>query len=398
MNSSKIQADLFMEQARTAAAQGRMEEVVEALRQAVQAAPFHAEANAHLAWIDSQNGSYRSALAAYGRLLLCRPWSVHVLLRTIQCTWLLGRQLYHHHLAPLAPFAYTQKGVRNILEWISHAGARVLEKAKHRNSFISQWIRHHQRIRRQAPVNPYEYYKVSEIDFVLHHLPKNGGICVDMGCGRSAFPSFLTARGYRVIAVELHWESLSVQQHLCGSHHGESLHPLAADFLNMPLLDSSVDAVTLISTIEHVPGDGDRQTVQRLARILKPGGGLIITMPVAARYREEWTAGTIGHVYAEALTHSGGQGFMRVYDPTGIQERLIRPSGLTLVRLAYFGERTQWGWLGLGRNFVDHRGGVHPSVFAAPLNLLFTRELQEWELIDARWSIACVYLRKNSLS
>ncbi|MFB3786799.1 MAG: methyltransferase domain-containing protein [bacterium] len=383
-----------MDQARAAAAQGCMDEVVASLRLAVNAAPFHAEANAHLAWIDSQNGRYAEALASYGRLVLRRPWSAQAWIRALQCLWLHARRVFNQYLAPLPLFSCLQKAMWMLLDGASRAAAGILERGQHRNPFISLWMRHHRTVRRLVPVNPYEYYKLAEIDFALHHLPEKGRVCVDMGCGRSAFPSFLAARGYTVAAVELHRESLTVQHQLRGKTTEDKLHPLAADFLHMPLLESSVDAVTLISTIEHVPGDGDRLTVERLARILKPGGRLIITVPAAAHAREEWIAGNIGHVYTEARTHADALGYLRVYDPAAVQARLIHPSGLALVRLTYYGERTQWGWLGLGRNFIDHRGGVHPSRFAAPLYLLFGRELWESELATAPWSIACICLEK----
>lgn len=383
-----------MEQARAAAVRGRMDEVVASLRQAVSASPWHAEANAHLAWIDSQNGRYAEALASYGRLVLRRPWSAQAWIRTLQCFWFYARRVFNQRLAPIPPFPLIQKGAGELLEEASLVGARILEMVQRRNAFISQWMRHHRTVRRMAPVNPFEYYKLAEIEFASLHLSQNRGVCVDMGCGRSAFPSFLTARGFQVAAVELHRESLTVQKQLREKTTGDSLHPLAADFLNMPLGDSRVDAITLISTIEHVPGGGDCLTVERLARVLKPGGRLIITVPASARAREEWMAGTIGHVYAEARTHADAQGYLRVYDPAAVQERLIRPSGLRLVRLAYFGERTQWGWLGLGRNFIDHGGGVYPSRLSAPLYLLFGRELRDSELETAPWSIACVCLEK----
>ena len=44
-----------------------------------------------------------------------------------------------------------------------------------------------------------------------------------------------------------------------------------------------------MSVIEHIPDDGDFTALAELARVVKPGGRVLITMPYAeSRYREVW--------------------------------------------------------------------------------------------------------------
>jgi hypothetical protein len=119
----------------------------------------------------------------------------------------------------------------------------------------------------------------------------------------------------------------------------------------------------------------------------------LITIPASHIANEQHTSHSIGHVYQECSDK--GPGYLRLYNPDWIHSRLINPSGLSLAELVYYGETSRWGWLGLGRNYIDHKGTIHPSSFAAPLNLLFTKKIKEDELYCAHWAVACIHLKKE---
>ena len=81
--------------------------------------------------------------------------------------------------------------------------------------------------------------------------------------------------------------------------------------------DGSIDFVSAISTIEHIPGDGDSRSMAEFARVLRPGGRAVVTVPVSAQYLEN---DSTFYYY----------GFERRYDATALRERLHHP-GLKLI-------------------------------------------------------------------
>lgn len=84
-----------------------------------------------------------------------------------------------------------------------------------------------------------------------------------------------------------------------------------ADLQHLPVRHASVDAVLNIVTLEHVPDPA--AVIQELARILKPGGKLLLVAPL------EWEEHQIPHDYFR-------------YTRYGLRH-LIESSGLHLTRL-----------------------------------------------------------------
>jgi len=390
------EADRCFQQAQTAAERGNYKESIEWLQKTVQANRFHLQANAHLAWMLSQQGDYLKAFLYYIRLQLLQPFSFEIHARSLQCLWFGIRKSFHRCKDRVPVLTKFHSLFLCYLSFCCGWLSCLFEKAFKQDSIVSRWVRHNRDIKKMAAINDFEYYKVSELHFVISRLQNSKHHTVlDLGSGRSAIPSFMTKYGYVVTTAELDETALKTQNEISQLTAANSLHSTAADFLALPFADNTFDAVTIISTIEHVPGDGDIHAVQELARVVKPGGCLLITVPAGHAPNEQWTTHSIGYMYQETMEQGSGQGFLRLYNPVWIQERLIAPSGMKLIELTYYGETTRWGWLGLGRNFMDAKGVIHPSPLAAPLNLLFTRVVAEAELPHAHWAVACMLFRKN---
>jgi hypothetical protein len=87
--------------------------------------------------------------------------------------------------------------------------------------------------------------------------------------------------------------------------------------------------------IEHIPDDGDSRAMREIARVLRPGGIVTISVPFdAAGYDEEYLD---GDVYERRST-GGRMFYQRWYDLRTLHERLIEPSGLRLLQTTFFGE------------------------------------------------------------
>jgi SAM-dependent methyltransferase len=142
------------------------------------------------------------------------------------------------------------------------------------------------------------------------------------------------------------------------------LHVVVADARQPSLADGTFDYISLISTIEHIEGDGDSVAIERLARLLKPGGRLVLTVPYNyRRYRDFWVQDdTYTSVYRGQQLF-----FQRHYDDDALAKRLVEPSGLPLRTKLIFGEP---GWRCFNTIFANSRLPVFlklPYLWTMPL-------------------------------
>jgi SAM-dependent methyltransferase len=93
------------------------------------------------------------------------------------------------------------------------------------------------------------------------------------------------------------------------------------DARNTPFADASLDRAFSISVFEHIPEMGDREAVQEVARVLKPGGVFVLTLPAFREYVEEWQTAK-SYWDAHSITRPNGAVFyQRRYDETALHER-----------------------------------------------------------------------------
>jgi cyclopropane fatty-acyl-phospholipid synthase-like methyltransferase len=104
-------------------------------------------------------------------------------------------------------------------------------------------------------------------------------------------------------------------------------------------MEGQFDAAWSISVVEHITGTyDDRDTMRWLFRSLRPGGRLIVTVPVD---RQAWDEYRDQVYYGQAGESSSIERhfFQRFYDSASIQERLIAPIGQAPARIEWYGER-----------------------------------------------------------
>lgn len=168
-----------------------------------------------------------------------------------------------------------------------------------------------------------EYFRCHEYPLVFNNLRLKPGLkLIDIGSANSIFPLFVCSKGIEVWATDIDNRVLKLRD------DAEKLgiinfHAEIQDARNLLYPDSYFDRVTAISTLEHIPNDGDSVAVKEMSRVLKPGGIMVITVPYGSFEKER----------QRVVCY-----FQRVYDKIGIHERLIKPSGLNIVKIEYFGE------------------------------------------------------------
>lgn len=143
-----------------------------------------------------------------------------------------------------------------------------------------------------------------------------GNVYVDIGSGSSPVPTFLYQRCHATTyATEMDRAYLDRQKSYMltlGLGKRDSFFVQKEDATRLSFEDRSVDLVTAVSTIEHIPGDGDSRSMAEFARVLCTGGRLVVTVPTAPAYIENQST----FYYA---------GFERRYDYAALESRLFRP-------------------------------------------------------------------------
>lgn len=157
---------------------------------------------------------------------------------------------------------------------------------------------------------------------------------LDVGSGAwSVFPYLLAdLAGVEVVALDVD-ESLAHQQArrrraaAAGLGHAEKVQLVRADARALPFESGRFDGVTAISTLEHVIGlHGDRQALTDIARVVKPGGQALVSVPFRA-------AGSAVELDPDLRP------YQRHYSPATLQSSLLEPSGLEQKGRVLYGER-----------------------------------------------------------
>ena len=146
---------------------------------------------------------------------------------------------------------------------------------------------------------------------VMASIDFTGFKVLELGARASFLGCYLTGVAWVQMTDLFEAENMGGLDHWCGlwtkaALRPSFLHPDRVDMRDTGYIDNSFDAVLNISAIEHVPEDGDIESVVEMARICKPGGFIVIGTDVSDQFRV-----------------AGG----KYYDEVALYERLIEPSG-----------------------------------------------------------------------
>ncbi|MEP7089869.1 MAG: methyltransferase domain-containing protein [Nocardioidaceae bacterium] len=147
-----------------------------------------------------------------------------------------------------------------------------------------------------------------------------GDRVLDMGCGagRHAFEMF--RRGSDVVAFDQDGDELAGVLELFGAMREAGEVPLGADAdikrgdaLSLPFADGEFDRVVASEVLEHIPDDST--AIGELARVLRPGGTMAVTVP-------RWLPERICWALSDAY-HANEGGHVRIYDGDDLVDRLV---------------------------------------------------------------------------
>lgn len=146
-----------------------------------------------------------------------------------------------------------------------------------------------------------------------------GMTVLDLGCGegRHAFEAY--RRGGSVVALDWGAHEVETTRRWLGAIAEAGEAPAGAryevvrgDLTALPVPDASVDRVIASEVLEHIPDDAI--AFAEIARVLKPGGRVAVTVP---RYGPERICWALSNAY-----HANEGGHIRIYTAGTLRMRL----------------------------------------------------------------------------
>jgi SAM-dependent methyltransferase len=177
-----------------------------------------------------------------------------------------------------------------------------------------------------------DYCRFREVGLIAGELAARAiHSLLDVGCAGTLFPYYV-GRLFpqaRVIGIDS-GENLALAPTemgriaACGDT-ADRVRLFPADARRLPFRDGSFDAATAVSVLEHIRGEGDIVAMREMARVVRPGGLIALSVPMGARAVEQEADASCPY-------------FIRRYDAETLSERLIRAVRSRSVTVRYFGE------------------------------------------------------------
>jgi SAM-dependent methyltransferase len=177
-------------------------------------------------------------------------------------------------------------------------------------------------VRVVVPLDPSRYL---ELPWAVERLAAERGERVLDLASPKLLAVVLALQGVQMTSVDQLEREVEAWQALAEDVPGLDLR--VADGRALPFADASFDHVYSLSVLEHIEEPGDAEALRELSRVVRPGGRVLVTLPHATVYREDWRDQPL---YANE-PGSGRAFFQRWYDPPRVDALVAAAPGLELV-------------------------------------------------------------------
>lgn len=171
---------------------------------------------------------------------------------------------------------------------------------------------------------------------------EEGDLILDLGCGFGRHAFELARRGAHVVAADPGEEETvsALATFVAMGEAGElaattSASVLRADGLSLPFCEAAFDKVICSEVLEHI-GD-DETALSELARVVKGGGTIAVTVP---RFGPEWINWLLSDAY-----HETPGGHVRIYRRSALEAKLRRAGFFVISHQHVHGLHSPYWWL-----------------------------------------------------
>lgn len=116
--------------------------------------------------------------------------------------------------------------------------------------------------------------------------PLNGRRFFDIGCGMGTFTLEAAARGAFAVGLDLAPAGIAAAQRVAKEENVTTASFTLADAARLPFRSDSADIIIAADFTEHLDDDTFYRVLHDLARVMKPGGTLVIYTPEAGHIFE----------------------------------------------------------------------------------------------------------------
>lgn len=115
-------------------------------------------------------------------------------------------------------------------------------------------------------------------DVLLELVALNGATVIDVGSGDGALTRLMTRQGARVLGIETSDYQLAKAR--AAERQGDEVYA-EGTAEHLPAPDCTIDAVVFFNSLHHVEVDAMDQALAEAARVLRPGGFVYVSEPIA---------------------------------------------------------------------------------------------------------------------
>jgi SAM-dependent methyltransferase len=181
-------------------------------------------------------------------------------------------------------------------------------------------------VRVVVPLDPSRYLELPWAIELLRAQP--GERVLDLASPK-LLAVWLGRHGVEVTSVDQLEREIETWQALAGD---AGVDFRVADGRALPFEDGSFDHAYSISVLEHIEEPGDVEALRELARLVKPGGRVLVTLPHALEHREDWRDAPVYANEPNDGVEGGGRSFFqRWYNPSRVDALVEAVPELELV-------------------------------------------------------------------
>lgn len=213
---------------------------------------------------------------------------------------------------------------------------------------LSAFLIFARRYDREYRMNGLAYHKIREILIATRNLPiySSHALILDIGTGLNTIPLFWSKQGCTVISFDgstYGFKHLKiVEGDMQQEQKGSFLMYTTGDGTCLPFKDNTLDGISALCMLEHIPEDGDIQCVSEIHRVLKPGGIAVLSVETSGENIEGWLEVPYPVGYQSGISGKAQspyelpEVYCRNYTPEEILHRLAQSSGWHIVRAGFY--------------------------------------------------------------